>query len=234
MQLLPFYRIAVSAEIIDLNNGADNFGFFVTNCYFSTKIIPMIVKNIVQIENILVGKEIAEIKFACDLKKCKGACCTLDSQYGAPLVEEELEQIENVLEKVKDYLPVNHRNEIEKNGFFERKNNELMTRSLNNKACVFVYFDNEIAKCGIEKAFLDGKTEFRKPVSCHLFPIRVSSFGGDMLRFEKFDECSPALAKGRDEKINLVNFSKESLIRKYGHNWYLKLKEYTENNNANT
>ncbi len=190
--------------------------------------------NILQIDNILVGREIAKTKFACDLKKCKGACCTLDGEYGAPLMYEELELIENILDKVKDYLPEQHRSEIETKGFYERKDNELMTRSFSNKACVFVYYQNGIAKCGIEKAFLDGKTDFRKPISCHLFPIRISEFGGDVLRFEKFNECSPALEKGEEEGISLIDYLKESLIRKYGNNWYLKLKEITDKENAIT
>ena len=195
---------------------------------FTTKIIPVNSDKIIQIESILVGREIAKVKFACDLKKCKGACCTLDSEFGAPLLNEELEQIENVLETVKDYLPEAHRKEIEINGFHEKKENELMIRSFDHKACVFVYYENNIARCGLEKAFLDGKTDFRKPISCHLFPIRISDFGGDILRFEKFEECSPALKKGEEEKINLVYFLKDSLIRKYGNNWYLKLKEITD------
>jgi hypothetical protein len=192
------------------------------------------VNKILQIDNILVGREIAKIRFACDLEKCKGACCTLDSEYGAPLMPEELELIENVLDKVKDYLPEKHRLEIEVKGFYERKDNELMTRSFNNKACVFVYYENGVAKCGIEKVFLDGKTDFRKPISCHLFPIKISEFGGDVLRFEKFSECSPALERGEKEEINLIDFLQESLVRKYGSNWYLKLKEITDTENVNT
>lgn len=184
--------------------------------------------KMIQIDDILIGREIAKTYFACNLKKCKGACCTLDSEYGAPLMNEELGQIENVLEIVKDYLPEKHRQEIETKGFYESKDNELMTRSINNKSCVFVFFENDVAKCGLEKAYLDGKTDFRKPISCHLFPIRISDFGGDILRFEKFEECSPALKKGEEEKINLIDFLKEPLIRKYGNNWYTKLKEITE------
>ncbi len=190
--------------------------------------------KILQIDNILVGREIAQTNFACDLKKCKGACCTLDSEFGAPLNDEEVEQIENVLEIVKDYLPEEHLKVIETKGFYEKKDDELMTQSFNNKACVFVYYDNDIAKCGMEKAFLDGKTDFRKPISCHLFPIRISDFGGDILRFEKFEECSPAIEKGEEENINLIDFLKEPLIRKYGNNWYTKLKEITDVKNANT
>lgn len=194
----------------------------------------MIVSNLVQIGDIIFGKEIANVKFACDLSKCKGACCTLDSEFGAPLLEDEIVQIEIVLDKVKEYLPAQHIEEIEQNGFFEIKDKEIMTRSLENKSCVFVFYENNIARCGIEKAFLDGKINFRKPISCHLFPIRISDFGGDVLRFEKFTECSPALEKGEKEKIKLIDFLKDSLIRKYGEKLYLKLKNYSDGKNVNT
>ena len=194
----------------------------------------MIVQDIVQIENIALGREIVRKQFACDLKKCKGACCTIESNYGAPLLDEEVETISNVLEIIKDYLPEKHKQIINKKGFFERKHNKLMTTSVENRACVFVNFENGIAKCGIEKAFLDGKTDFRKPISCHLFPIRVENFGGDVLRYEEFEECSPALKKGEKENINLVDFLEESLVRKFGKNWYSKLKGFTEDSDAIT
>lgn len=193
----------------------------------------MIISNIIQIEDIIIGREIVETEFACDVKKCKGACCTLDSEFGAPLLKDEIVQIEDILDKVKDYLPDRHKEEIEQNGFFETKHNELMTRSVKDRSCVFVFYENDVARCSIEKAFLDGNTNFRKPVSCHLFPIRISDFGGDVLRFEKFDECSPALEKGKSENIKLVDFLKDSLIRKYGVKWYSKLKEYSDGRNVN-
>ena len=194
----------------------------------------MIVKDIVQIENITFGREIAQTRFACDLKKCKGACCTIESEYGAPLLNEEVETISKILEIVKEYLPEKHKQIIDSEGFYEKKENKLMTTSVENRACVFVNFENGIAKCGIEKAFLDGKTDFRKPISCHLFPIRNEDFGGDILRYEKFEECSPALNKGEKENINLVDFLEESLIRKFGKNWFTKLKGFTDNINAIT
>jgi hypothetical protein len=193
----------------------------------------VIISNIIQIEDIIIGREIVKSEFACDLKKCKGACCTIYSDFGAPLLEDEIIQIQDVLDSVKEYLSEYHIEEIQNNGFFERKQSELMIRSVDNKACIFVFYENEIAKCSIEKAFLDGKINFRKPVSCHLFPIRISDFGGDVLRFEKFEECSPALQKGKSESIKLIDFLKDSLIRKYGEKWYLKLKVYSEGSNVN-
>lgn len=185
----------------------------------------MFLSNVIPVEDVLVRPEIPEVDFACDLSKCKGACCTLESEFGAPLLQEELTEITSVLYLVLDYLPKEHTAEIERTGFFEIKEKELLIRSYNNKACVFVFYENEIARCALEKAFIDGKTKFRKPISCHLFPIRVSEFGGDVIRYEKISECEPALTKGREESISLVSFCREPLERKYGTKWYNKLKE---------
>lgn len=185
----------------------------------------MIVSNIISVEDVLVRKEVTNTHFECDLTKCKGACCTFESKYGAPLLYNEIEIIEEVLPVVKNYLSKAHLNEINKNGFYEEIDGEIFTNSVNNKACVFVYFEGDIAKCAIEKAFLDGKTNFKKPISCHLFPIRISNFDGDILRFEKFTECAPALEKGKLNKTKLIDFCKESLTRLYGKKWFNKLKE---------
>ena len=159
-----------------------------------------------EIDNVYVNKEIADTNFTCDLSKCKGACCTMESEFGAPITKEEIEEIDKILPVVIKYLPKEHVAIIEKDGFWHEKHGELMTRSLNNRACVFVIWDGDIAKCGIERAYRDGKVDFIKPVSCHLFPIRVSKFGGDVLRFEKYNECQPALAKGNKTQIKILDF----------------------------
>lgn len=194
----------------------------------------MYVSNVIPVEDVLIKSEITEVKFVCDLEKCKGACCTIESDYGAPLLEEEITEIEKVLDVVIEYLPEVHRKEIEKNGFYDVKDGELLTSSVNRKACVFVYYEKGIAKCGIERAFLDGKIKFKKPISCHLFPIRVSKFGGDVLRYEKFGECNAALENGANLNIYLVDFCKESLSRLYGQKWFSTLKEIIGKRNVNT
>ncbi len=198
--------------------------------YFGTiiaKIIPMITDKIFAINDVLVRDEIVEIPFSCDLKKCKGACCTLESELGAPVKKNEIEEIEKILPIVKTYLSQRNIDEIEEHGFYESKDDELMITSVNNKDCVFSFYDNSIAKCAIERAFFDGKVTFRKPISCHLFPIRVSDFSGDVLRYEKFSECAPALEKGKEENITIAEFCKDSLIRLYGKDWYKKLMNYS-------
>jgi hypothetical protein len=185
----------------------------------------MFVSNLIPIDEILINSEIAETHFSCELQKCKGACCTLESQYGAPLIAEEIDKINEVLPQVSGYLPEEHKDIIDEKGFYEIKHNELFIRSLNNRACVFVYYEKDVAKCSIEKAYLDGKINFKKPISCHLFPIRVSKFGGDVLRMEHFHQCLPAIDNGIKNDIKLIDFCGESLQRLYGKQWYLKLKE---------
>ena len=183
--------------------------------------------NINLADDVVVRDEIFTQKFSCDLQKCKGACCTLESEFGAPLLEKEIYLIEENYSEIENYLPEEHKVEINKNGFSEEKQGELMVSSVNNKACVFVYSENDIAKCAIEKAYLEGKSSFKKPISCHLFPIRVTNFGGDVLRFEKFNECSPAEIKGKKENKYIYDFCEEPLKRKYGEKWYSLLKENT-------
>ncbi|MDP4173401.1 MAG: DUF3109 family protein [Bacteroidota bacterium] len=184
----------------------------------------MYLDHIFKIDDVLLNREITDVKFVCDLCKCKGACCTMESEYGAPLLKEEIDIIEKTLPIVKEYLPKEHVEEIEKNGFWEEKSGELLTRSLNDRACVFVYYENDgIAKCAIEKAYKDGKISFIKPISCHLFPIRVSKFGGDILRYEKINECEMALENGSKLNVTIAEFCKDSLLRLYGKKWYNKL-----------
>jgi len=189
----------------------------------------MFLDNLILIDKVLVRKEVTSTCFACDLSKCKGACCTLESEYGAPLLKEEIPLMEKNLSAAFEYLPEEHKNKIQKDGFWEEKDGELFTKSLNNKACVFVYYDeNKIAKCALEKAFYEGKSDFIKPISCHLFPIRISKFGGDVLRYEKFGQCEPALENGEKSKTTIAQFCKTSLIRLYGENWYKKLTDQME------
>ncbi len=181
-------------------------------------------RSFFEIDDVVLNPEIFETKFTCDLEKCKGACCTMESEYGAPITKKEIDQINGKLDIIKEYLPKRHIDEIETAGFWEEKFGQLMTQSVDNKACVFVYFDNGIARCGIEKAHEDEKINFQKPISCHLFPIRVSEFGGDILRFEEYSECRPALEKGEETKLTVLEFCKDSLKRLYGKQWFERAK----------
>lgn len=181
--------------------------------------------DFIEIDNILINSDILKTNFTCDLNKCKGACCTMESDYGAPLLQEEVNAISSILPIVKEYLPKEHIEEIEVNGFWIKRYDQIMTSSFNKRACVFVTYDGEIAKCGIEKAYNDGKVDFIKPVSCHLFPIRVSYFGGQVLRYEKYSECNCALEKGEKTQIKIIDFCRDALVRQYGKEWFNKTKE---------
>lgn len=177
-----------------------------------------------QIDNILIDEEIAGAKFSCDLQKCKGACCTFPGEYGAPLLDNEIELMKEAYPAAKEYLSPRSIKIIESEGFYEGKTGDLSTKCIDKKDCVFVYYTEEkIAKCAIEKAYFDGKTEFRKPISCHLFPIRVGNFGGPYLYYEKFIECRPGVKSGKENNIELYQSLKESLTRAYGAEWYEKL-----------
>ncbi len=181
------------------------------------------IKPFFEVENKIVNRDILEVPFCCDLDKCKGACCTIESDYGAPLLPEEIALMEKSLPQALQYLPEEHRADIQANGFYEEKEGELVTRSINNRACVLVYFENGVAKCALEKAYFEKKVKFRKPISCHLFPIRISNVFGEVLRYEQFSECTHALKKGKEVNITVAEFCKDSLERKYNKRWYSKL-----------
>jgi hypothetical protein len=180
---------------------------------------------LISVAEVLVRPEIAETRFVCNVDKCKGACCTFESKFGAPLKREEIGKIDGLLDVIEKYLPLNNIEVIESKGFYEEIDGELLIRSVENKECVFVYYEDDIARCGIEKAYNNDKTDFKKPISCHLFPIRISDFGGDVLRFEKIDECKPALEKGVEENITIAEFCEEPLQRYFGKQWYSELKK---------
>lgn len=182
------------------------------------------------IDNVLVDNDIAKADFACDLNKCKGACCTFPGDSGAPVQKAEVELMKQALPFAKEYLSDRSLKEIEQRGFVEGPEDDITTVCIDKKDCVFVFYDNGIAKCSIEKAYFDGKTDFRKPISCHLFPIRVGEFGGDRLYYEKFSECKPGRARGRETKAPLIENVKDGLIRAYGENWYKKLEKEIKDN----
>lgn len=175
------------------------------------------------IDGILVNPGVINTNFTCDLSKCKGACCTMESEYGAPLETEEIPVIEKTLPVVLKYLDEEKSQAIKENGFYEKKQGQYMTTSIDNKDCVFVYYENKVAKCAIEKAYFDGKVEFRKPISCHLFPIRISEFGGLIVKHENYSECEPALELGDETQIKIYEFCKDALERLFGEKWYQKL-----------
>lgn len=173
-----------------------------------------------EIRQTIIDDNIPHIKFACNLSVCKGACCTLAGGTGAPLLDDELEQIENAFPLVKSLLPKEHLEFIKQFGLYEGESGFYTTMCFNNRACVFVFYEEGIARCAFEKAFKAGKLKWRKPISCHLFPIRVRSGVQDLLHYVQIAECNPVKDCGQNENIFLSNFLREPLIRAYGLAWY--------------
>jgi hypothetical protein len=189
----------------------------------------------VEIGRTIISRDIFEQHFLCDLMKCKGACCE-EGDSGAPITKEEAEIIEREFPNFKEYLPGKHKHEIEKQGFSViDKDGDLVTPLINNRQCVFTFTDERgILKCAIEKAFFEGKTTFRKPVSCHLFPIRITEYKRyDAVNYQELAICREGKSCGKAAKLPLYKFLKEPLIRKYGEEWYGEVEvaaEYLENN----
>jgi hypothetical protein len=172
------------------------------------------------VQNTTIDNSIAELKFACDLAQCKGACCTMPGPKGAPLTEQECKEIDRAFPVIRKYLNEDHLRVIDEQGLVERSGNEITTNCFEHRACVFVTYESGVAKCSFERAFFNGEIGWRKPLSCHLFPIRVDRGIENHLRYESIPECSPAIQRGNTENIYLSDFLKDSLIRLYGEKWY--------------
>jgi hypothetical protein len=176
--------------------------------------------NMVKIQQILIDDTIPRIKFACNTPVCKGACCTLAGGTGAPLLDNELEQLERAFPIVKSTLPREHLDTIEQFGLYEGEPGLFTTMCFHNRACVFVFYEDGIARCAFEKAFREGKLKWKKPLSCHLFPLRVRHGDSELLHYERIAECNAALERGINENIFLSTFLQEPLARAYGSAWY--------------
>lgn len=173
----------------------------------------------------LISDEVIEKQFVCDLNACKGACC-VKGDYGAPLENEELEILDAVYEKVKPYMRPEGIEAVEKQGkylLYERK--EWVTPLVKGKECAYVVFDDGIAKCAIESAYYDGKVDWKKPISCHLYPIRLTKQknGYEAVNYDRWSICSPACKLGKSLQVPVFKFLKESLTRRYGAEWYKEL-----------
>jgi len=178
-----------------------------------------------QIDKTIVSLDILEEKFCCDLVKCHGDCC-IEGDSGAPVTSEEVNIIKNSYSEFESYLSERNRQEIKKQGFSViDKDNDLVTPLVGNNECVYTFIDEEgNTKCAIERAYLEGKIGFRKPVSCHLFPIRITEYKRfDALNYQQLDICKAGRICGKRKGLPLWQYLKEPLIRKYGPKWYSEL-----------
>lgn len=180
------------------------------------------------IQDILVSDDVVEKNFICNLNACKGACCVAGDS-GAPLELDEIPILSQIYEDVKPYLTEEGKAAIEELGLsvYYKKAAEYGTPLIDGGACAFVTFDDKgTALCGIEQAYNDGKVAFKKPISCHLYPIRIemskiSNF--EALNYDKWDICKAACALGEKEQLPVYKFLKEAIIRKYGADFYDEL-----------
>jgi hypothetical protein len=178
---------------------------------------------LIAIDNTLVSDDVIEAKFVCDLHKCKGGCCE-DGDAGAPVEKEEMRIIEENFKAIEPYLTPEGLKEIKTQGkFLYDREFGWVTPTINNAVCAYGFRDKQgIIKCGIEAAYNDGKLNWKKPISCHLFPIKISRTKDyTMVNYEPREGlCNPGCALGKKVKMPVYEFLRESLIRKFGETFY--------------
>lgn len=180
------------------------------------------------IQNTLVSEDLLEEEFVCDLNACKGACC-IEGDSGAPLELEETDHLESTWEAVRPYMRPEGIRAIEEKGMWQvDADNDLVTTLVGERGeCSYVYFDDlGIAKCALEKAYLEGKTQWKKPLSCHLYPVRLAQLTDFIgVNYHRWQLCEPACVCGSKLKVPVFRFLKEPLIRKFGGSWYEELEQ---------
>jgi len=182
---------------------------------------------VIVIDKVIISDDVVEKQFVCDLAKCKGGCCE-EGDAGAPLDKEELKIIQKVFDKIKHYLSAASLKEIEKKGLYVyHREFGWVTPTLGNDSEICVYGIREkdgMIKCAFEKAYYDGIIPWKKPISCHLYPI-ISEKGKhgdyDKMNYEPREKlCNPACSLGKKLKVPTYEFLKEPIIRKYGEEFY--------------
>lgn len=177
------------------------------------------------IDNTCISDDIEDQLFVCNLDKCKGACC-VEGDSGAPLDEDELAILNEIYPAVEPYLSEEGKAVIAKEGTYTTDwEGDYVTPVINGRECAYAIYDKRgILKCGIEEAYNDGKISYKKPISCHLYPIRVTKYEQyHALNYDRWEICSPACSFGAELGIPVYKFLKDPLIRAYGADWYNQL-----------
>ena len=175
-----------------------------------------------QIGKTIITDDLFEQEFVCNLQACKGMCC-VEGDSGAPLLEEEKVVLNRIYSEVEPYLTPEGITAIKQQGkYVIDQEGDLTTPLINGKECAYVTQDeNGIYQCGIENAYNDGKIDWQKPISCHLYPVRVKDYGEFLaVNYNRWDICSSACELGKQLQVPLFKFLKEPLIRKFGEDWY--------------
>lgn len=181
--------------------------------------------GMIAIEDTLVSDDLLQRRFVCDLSACKGACC-VEGESGAPLELEEVNLLEDDIDKIKPFLREAGRKVIDKHGVFTvDPDGDYVTPLVGGRECAFATFDdNGVAKCGIEQAHNAGATSLKKPVSCHLYPVRLKQLKRAVaVNYHEWPICAPACACGDKLQVPVYVFLKEALIRRFGAEWYEQL-----------
>lgn len=179
-----------------------------------------------QLGKTIVSEEILQNDFVCNLSACKGNCC-IDGDAGAPLSEEETKILEEIYPKLKPYLRPEGIAAIEAQGtWIKGTDGDLETALIEGKDCAYVIFDGATALCGIEQAYNEGIVSWKKPVSCHLYPVRVKDFSEfTAVNYDRWDICDDACTLGKELQVPVYKFVKEALVRKFGEDWYMELEK---------
>lgn len=175
------------------------------------------------VDNVLISDNVLNAPFSCNLGACLGGCC-VQGDSGAPLDPEEREELEKALPRVRKYLSPEALSRIDESGVWEEiEPGQYATTCVNNAECVFVVYEGKIAKCALQKAFYEERITFEKPISCHLYPLRVERIGTfDTLNYEQIEICAPARKNGAKTDTLLIDFLRKPLSRKFGESWYEK------------
>jgi Protein of unknown function (DUF3109) len=178
----------------------------------------------IQIGETVVSEILLEKKFVCNLNACKGICC-IEGDAGAPLEENELEELENVFDVAKEYLSEKAIAALEEDLYAVDSDGEFVTQLVDGKECAFVSFKEDgTTQCSIEQAYNDGKTKFKKPISCHLFPVRITPYKNfTAVNYAHWDICDDACKLGDELGVQTYQFLKEPLVRKFGKEWFEEL-----------
>lgn len=177
------------------------------------------------IGNTVISDDLGDQFFVCELSKCKGACC-VEGDLGAPLEEDELKKIEEVYPIVKTYMSEEGKKAVEEQGLYIKDwEDDYSTPTIKDRECAYAYYDEKkILKCAIEQAYNDGKIGWKKPISCHLYPVRISKLNHyEAINYDRWHICNDACHNGRALGVPLYKFLKEPLVRKYGEEWYKEL-----------
>lgn len=180
----------------------------------------------IEIDNKVVSSEILEQRFCCNLPRCLGKCC-VHGDSGAPLTPNEALTLEQILDKVKPYMTPQGIATVQEQGVaLTDSDGDLVTPLIDGKECAFTVFENGIATCAIEKAWNNGIVDFRKPISCHLYPIRVKEYSTfTAINYHQWDVCAPARELGEQIDLPVYRFLKDAIIRAYGKEFYDQLED---------